>query len=171
MTNWRMVPAEPCWTRSNWESYCRISPLVRPAGPSAPGRERARALSCPIAIPRRAGAPRRDQLERRRRRVCGAHPRSGRMACDSETEGAGQFTLMFLPPRSPELNPVELDRLGTPADLGEVLPHRLGIAIGQDKGKALTLLHRKLPPPREECEKPLQLLTPMAACRSVRRQL
>lgn len=29
--------------------------------------------------------------------------------------------------------------------------------------KALTLLHRKLPPPREECEKPLQLLTPMAA--------
>jgi hypothetical protein len=35
--------------------------------------------------------------------------------------------------------------------------------------KALTLLRRKLPPPREECEKPLQLLTPMAACRSVRR--
>lgn len=94
-----------------------------------------------------------------------------------------------------------------PADLGEVLPHRLGIAIGQDKAralsllgqmaplvepvekfynsfasccesskarqafpaKALTLLHRKLPPPREECAKPLQLLTPMAACRSVRR--
>lgn len=97
--------------------------------------------------------------------------------------------------------------VGAPTDLGEVLPHRLGIATGKrralpeadgplvepvgefhtvalpiaasparlgrclqfgDVAKALTELRRKLPP-RDECGKPLQLLTPMAACRSVSR--
>ena len=58
---------------------------------------------------RHGGAPHRDQCRRRSRRPCGADRRSGRLALDAQAGGDGpdNITVLALPPRSPELNPVE----------------------------------------------------------------
>lgn len=61
-----------------------------------------------------------------------------------------------------EFSTVALPVAASPARLGRCF--QFG-----DIAKALTKLRRELPPPRDECGKPLQLLTPMAACRSVSR--
>src|SRR5262249_59247938 len=52
-------------------------------------------------------APRRDRRNRRAR--CPRHPpgRSSRLALVHAPPRAGQFTIILLPPKCPELNPVE----------------------------------------------------------------
>lgn len=55
-----------------------------------------------------AGAPSRDEPERRRRSACGTHPPISRMACDAETEGAGQRHSDVPAAALTELNPVEI---------------------------------------------------------------
>ena len=57
---------------------------------------------------RHGGAPHRDQCRRRSRRPCGADRRSGRLALDAQAgDPVDNITVLALPPRSPELNPVE----------------------------------------------------------------
>ena len=49
----------------------------------------------------------RDQCRFRSRRPCGADRRSGRLALDAQAAIPVNITVLALPPRSPELNPVE----------------------------------------------------------------
>ncbi len=68
--------------------------------------ERCRAGHALVRHRRHGGAPHRDQCRRRSRRPCGADRRSGRLALDAQA-GDHNITVLALPPRSPEWNPVE----------------------------------------------------------------
>ena len=72
---------------------------------SVPRRGKAPGWSCPGATP----TPWRRTSSRsvRSRRPCGADRRSGRLALDPKLAIPDNITVLALPPRSPELNPVE----------------------------------------------------------------
>ena len=69
--------------------------------------ERRRAGHALVRHRRHGGAPHRDQCRRRSRRPCGADRRSGRWHLTPKLAIPDNITVLALPPRSPELNPVE----------------------------------------------------------------
>ena len=78
-------------------------------GAICPAKGKGAGLSHALVRHRRhGGAPHRDQCRRRSRRPCGADRRSGRLALDAQAgDPLSNITVLALPPRSPELNPVE----------------------------------------------------------------
>ena len=98
---WRDAAADPRRSGTN----ARSRPIS--SVPSVPRAVSVRALSCPAATLRPCnGILMKSRPGDTRRSRC-THHRPGRMHTTGRLEIPSNITLMFLPPRAPELNPVE----------------------------------------------------------------